>query len=201
MYSNYLSYLKHVDDATLQDFQNELNKLRDRYTGEIQQLKEDHSKSLEAEKKNHIAKEQSLRESLGSIEDKHKKAIQQLNDEHSRILDQSEQELKKNITELKRKLTLEKNRYTKEKNRREESEAKASLYERLYESSRNKLKRLSIYRAILTILVSVGSLGALPAIYFILYLPLPMLLKRRYFSVIKWIRCNRYDSGWVARKK
>lgn len=173
MYSDYLSYLKHVDDTTLQDFRNELNKLNDKHNAAINQLNEKHAKTLEATKKNYTTKEQSLKETITNLK-------RELALEKGRYT-----KYKKTITEQISNLNTQ----------LKESDIKAGTYKHRYESSISKLKELSTYRMILIILISIISFGVIPLLYIVLYAPVA-LWRNSFFSVRKWVQCDQYASGW-----
>ena len=172
MYSDYLSYLKHVDDTTLQDFRNELNKLNDKHNAAINQLNEKHAKILETTKKDYTAKEQSLKETITNLK-------RELALEKGRYT-----KYKKTITEQISNLNTQ----------LKESDIKASTYKHRYESSISKLKELSTYRMILVILISIISFGVIPLLYIVLYAPVA-LWRNSFFSVRKWVQCDQYASG------
>ena len=115
-YDEYLQYLKHVDDTTLQDFEKEKRKL----TSEIETCRTD-------------------------------------------------------ISTLTHK---------------------ANMYEQLYNNAQPKLKSLSSIRGLFVALITICSFGTLLILYFFYWI----FNLKNYFSINRWIQCDKYDSPWVVKR-
>lgn len=202
-YDEYLQYLKHVDDTTLQDFEKEKSKLQDEITAIKNQSRQE-IKSIEEKCKKEVEKQKS------ACEIKISEIKQQFKDKEA-VLNQTLADAKKNYEEeiksLKNKLSTEKARYTKDtKKMTSEIETcrtdistlthKANMYEQLYNNVQPKLKSLSSIRGLFVALITISSFGVLLILYFFYWI----FNLKNYFSINRWIQCDKYDSPWVVKR-
>ncbi len=203
-YDEYLQYLKHVDDTTLQDFEKEKRKLQEEITATKNQSKQE-MKSIEDKCKKEIEKQKS------ACETKISDIKQQFKDKES-VLNQTLADNKKNYEEeikrLNNKLSTEKARYTKDtKKMASEIEIcrsdistlthKANMYEQLYNNAQPKLKSLSSIRGLLVALITICSFGIFLVLYFFYWI----FNLNNYFSINRWIQCDIYENAWVKKHK
>ena len=201
-YDEYLQYLKHVDDTTLQDFEEEKKKLHDEITATKKQGRQE-IKSIEDKCKQEIEKQKS------ACETKISEFKQQFKDKEA-VLSQTLADAKKNYEEeiksLKNKLSTEKARYTRDtKKLTTEIETyrtdistlnhKANMYEQLYNSVQPKLKSLSHIRVFVVLSISICSFGILPVLYFVYWI----FNLKNYFSIVRWMQCDKYETPWVVK--
>ena len=202
-YDEYLQYLKHVDDTTLQDFEKEKRKLQEEITATKNQSKQE-IKSIEDK-----CKQETEKQKL-ACETKISDIKQQFKDKES-VLNQTFADAKKNYEEeiksLKNKLSIEKARYTKDtKKMTSEIEIcrtdistlthKANMYEQLYNNVQPKLKSLSNIRGLLVALITICSFGIFLVLYFFYWI----FNLKNYFSINRWIQCDKYETPWVVKR-
>lgn len=168
-YEEYLQYLKHVDDTTLQDFEKEKSKLQDEITATINHSKQE-IMSIEEKCKQEIEKQKF------ACEIKISDINQQFNDKEIALKRMSSEieTCKLNIATLTQK---------------------ANMYERLYNNSLPKLKSLSLIRSIFIALIMISSFGILLVCYFFYWI----FNLNHYFSIIRWIQCDKYATAWVTK--
>lgn len=183
-YSDYLKYLNHVDDTTLQDFKVKEDALRQEITDTKNQCRME-VKATEEKYKTEIEKQKSLyKVNISDI----KQQVLDKEFSHQRIL----AKLKNDHEEEIKKITSELERCQQE---RDTLNHKANIYESYYNAALQKLKFLSTIRLIFILIVSIGSLGILPVVYFIYWI----FNYKNYFSVLRWIECDKYDTPMVAK--
>ena len=73
---------------------------------------------------------------------------------------------------------------------------KANMYEQLYNNVHPKLKSLSIIRGLFVALITICSFGILLILYFFYWI----FNLKNYFSINRWIQCDKYDSPWVVKR-
>lgn len=204
-YEEYLQYLKHVDDTTLQDFEKEKSKLRDEITATKNHSKQA-IKQIEDNCKQEIEKQKSACEiKVSDIKQQFKDKEASLN----QLLANTKKNYEDDIKSLRNKLSTEKARFTKD-SKKMSSEIenyksqistltyKADMYEQLYNNVQPKLKSLSYIRAIFTALIAICSFGILPVLYFFYWI-FNLIYLNNYFSIIRWIQCNKYETAWVKK--
>lgn len=153
-YDEYLQYLKHVDDTTLQDFEKEKRKLQDDITA---------------------TKNQSIQK-IKSIEDKCK------------------QEIEKQKSACETKISEIKQQFKDKESVLNQTLADATKgYEEEIKSLKNKL---SSTRGLFVALIAICSFGILLILYFFYCI----FNLKNYFSIKRWIQCDKYDSPWVVKR-
>ena len=142
----------------------------------------------------------------GSIRYLHQEK-RKLQSELNQTLADAKKNYEEEIKSLKNKLSTEKARYTKDtKKLTSEIETcrtdistlthKANMYEQLYNNVQPKLKSLSSIRDLFVTLITICSFGTLLILYFFYWI----FNLKNYFSINRWIQCDKYDSPWVVKR-
>ena len=185
-YDEYLQYLKHVDDTTLQDFEEEKKKLQDEITATKEQSRQE-IKSIEDKCKQEIEKQRSACETeISEIKQRFKDKESVLN----QTLADAKKDYEEEIKSLKNKLSTEKARYTKD------TKKMTSEIETCRTDISTLLKSLSSIRGLFVALITICSFGTLLILYFFYWI----FNLKNYFSINRWIQCDKYDSPWVVKR-
>lgn len=225
-YSDYLQYLQHVDDTTLQDFKEREKKLTD----EMDAAKKKYNEELEATKKKHLDEIEKIKsqcqQEIKSKDNKYKKEIeeqkssyetkiadikQQFKDKESALnkkIADLKSEYEEELKSLRTKHSTEKGKFTKDSKKyskqidtlKVETDTlthKANMYERLYNEVKPKLKSLSNFRLFMVILIVLISFGTAPILYFFYWL----FNLKNHFSVKRWVQCHKYESARAIKAK
>lgn len=217
-YSEYLKYLKHVDDTTLNDFKvreqelrNELNSQKTRcedrisainrqHGDEIQRITRQKEEELNRTNKNHADEKSRILAEAASSE-------KRLKDEHERIMadlcsrfdaerNQKNAELEKANGEnssLNSSLVDCRKELENTRSNLEVEIHRANLFETNYNTMRARVNELKIIRLVSVIILSFASFGILLLAYGI-YVIVCLFGHKKYFSLIRWIRCDKYIS-------
>lgn len=174
-YSDYLQYLQHVDDTTLQDFKEREKKLTDEMAAAKKKYNEEH----EATKKKHL-------DEIEKIKSEYEEELKSLRTKHSTEKDKFTKDSKKYSKQIDT-LKVEIDTLTH----------KANMYERLYSEVKPKLKSLSNFRLFMVILIVLISFGTAPILYFFYWL----FNLKNHFSVKRWVQCDKYESARAIKAK
>lgn len=223
-YSEYLKYLKHVDDTTLNDFKvreqelrNELNSQKTRYEermasinrqhgDEVQRITKQNEEELKRTNKNHADEKNRILADTASAEkrlkDEHERSMADLCSRFDAEINTKNAELEKAKGEnrsLNSSLVDCRKELENTRSNLEVEIHRANLFETNYNTMRSRVNELKIIRLVFVVLLSFASFGIMLLAYGI-YVIVCLFGHKKYFSLIRWIRCDKYISSMKEPK-